>query len=299
MNRDLKSGRLVAGCRPPRRRVVTGVIALVVAGASAPWALAEDDIVAEEVPTTAQQQSVLFFDQQLEGMLGGWQGNLQGLGDRKSVASVRMLEVDLVARVCGLDDERKAACAAAASLEAARATEGIDRLRRRYAGRIADLQTNEGQQEWQRFHQEFTAAQTTLSPPVFGRSLLSRVIAGVLDDGQAALWEEEVRSRERRQWRVVVDNAMELLDRTVGLDDRQNEAIAALLLANPGRIDTGRFRNRFGDSPEVLAGWAVSRLDDATVDPLLSEWQREKFRAAKQRGGMWLSMLEQWGIVEK
>lgn len=291
----------MARLRLPRGRVVWGGCAWVVVVATmiAARARADDDIVSDEATTTQQQQpSLVVFEQQLEGMLGGWQGNGFGAGNRASAIAGRMLEVDLVTQVCGLDEERKAACAAAAALEAARATEGIDRLRRRYAGRSADLQTPEGQQEWQRFHQEFSAAQATLSPPVFGRSLLSRVIAGVLDEGQAALWGEELRKRESRQWRQVVDNAMELLDRSVGLDERQNQAIADVLLAEPGRIDTVRFRNRFGDSPEVLAGWAITRLKEEAVDPILHEWQRERFRAAKQRGAMWMTMLEQWGIVD-
>lgn len=300
MTRERCAERCGAGLRLPRGGVAGGVGAWLVVAATtfAPPARADDDIVAEEPTQQQQQQSVVFFEQQLEGMLGGWQGNGFPAGDRTSAIAGRMLEVDLVTQVCGLDEERKAACVAAAALEAARATEGIDRLRRKYAGRSADLQTPEGQQEWQSFHQEFSAAQATLSPPVFGRSLLSRVIAGVLDEGQAALWEEEVRKRESRQWRLVVDNAMELLDRSVGLDQRQHEAIAGLLLADPGRIDTVRFRNRFGDSPEVLAGWAVTRLADEAVDPILQEWQRARFQAAKQRGAMWMSMLEQWGIVD-
>ena len=280
--------------RAARGGFVASVAALALVGGGS---RADDDVVTEEVPASPQQQSVVFFEQQIDGMLGGWQGNR--VPDRKGIASARMLEVDLVSRVCGLDDDQRGACVAAADLEAARATEGIDRLRRKYAGRSADFQTPEGQQEWNRFHQDFAAARAMLAPPLFGRSLLARVIVGVLDDDQRRRWDEELRERDARKWGVVVDGAMEILDRQVGLDHRQHEAIAGLLAAEPLRIDAGKFRERFGESSEILAGLAISRLPEEKVDPLLTERQREVFRMASQRGAMWKQMLEQWDIIEK
>lgn len=290
-----RADRVVTGRRPGAAwawLVVAATLGVVTARA-------EDDIVAEEAPSTALQPSIIVFDQQIEGMLGGWRENDLGGSDRAGINTGRMLEADLVAQVCGLSDEQRASCAAAAALEAARATEGIDRLRRKYAGRSADFQTLEGQQEWQRFHQDFSAAQAVLTTPMFGRSLLSRVINGILDDEQRGTWEAEMRARDARRWRVVVDGAMEVLERQVGLNSAQHEAITGLLMAKPLRVDATKFRNRFGDSPEILAGLALSRLEEDAVDPLLGERQRARFREAAQRGRMWQTMLEQMDILEK
>lgn len=160
----------------------TLLVGLAVAGAVATCARGDDDVVVEAaaVPDgmNAMHQRVS-LEQQFDGMIGGigggWvEGSRRDAGD--AFLAALALELSALDAVVALSESQRVRCDRAARIEAGRARDDIDALRRSCAGRFVDFQTPEGQAEWQRFFGEFQRLQATISAPREATGLLSRTI---------------------------------------------------------------------------------------------------------------------------
>jgi hypothetical protein len=197
-----------------------------------PWLRGEDDTVVDAAARRANDQSqqaqLVMLDQQMNGMFFQPSGN-QEQAVQQCLGRL-LLEVSALDEVCQLSDGQRLKCETAARLDVAQAVDDIDAVRRRYAGQTINLQDPAGQQAWQRFLQEAQTVQARLQDVGGGKSLMTRVIAGVLDDVQQVAWRRESELRRRYQWQSVVNAGMTQLDLSLGLTSAQHDAMCALLM---------------------------------------------------------------------
>lgn len=257
----------------------------------------DDTVRAENEPQTQQQnfQSIA-FDQQMRGMLGNGVEEIDGVVERKAIAQLE-LEIARIDETCGLTEAQRASLALASRLEGARAAERFEKIKRRYAGRSVDLQTREGQQEWQRFHQDMMAVQQIAAHPGNSRHLLGRVVGGVLDDRQRAAWNEEAALRRASQWRRMVDTGMTAIESLAGLTTRQHEELVALLVEHPPQIDLTKARQMFGDQNPFVVWYALSLLDQDRFEGIFDVRQMEKVRTVIQQGEAWRQTFESLKMI--
>ena len=259
-----------------------------------------DDTVGDEKEPRPQQQNfqTIALDQQMRGFLGN--GNEQVAEVVREKAQAQMeLEIERIDEICGLTEAQRAKLNLAARLETARAVQRFEAFQVKYAGRSLDLQTQEGQEAWQRFHYEMHQIQHA-TPRHGGRtSLIGRLLVGGLDDRQRGVWEAEAALRRASQWRRIVDAGLLHIGSSAGMTDRQHEALVALLMEDPPRVDMGKARESFGDHNPVLCWYAMARLDEAKLEAIFDARQWAKVREVIEQGKVWRPTLESMKVIEE
>jgi len=281
------------------RSDLLAVLAVLVLGG--PWLRGEDDTVVDDAARRAgeqaQQPQQVMLEQQMNGMFFAPSGN-----EEKAVQQCLgrlLLEVSALDEVCGLSDRQRLKCETAARLDVAQAIDDIDAVRRRYAGRTINLQDPAGQQEWQRFLQEAQAVQSKLQDVGGGTSLMTKVIAGVLDDTQRSVWRRESELRGRYQWQSVVDAGMAQIDIALGLSADQHDAMHAILMEKPLRLNPTRLRMHGNHFAPFVCKYALSRIDKKRLESLINERQQKTLRQFIDQGkGMAVHLKQQQILFE-
>ena len=261
----------------------------------------EDDTVVDDAARRAgeqaQQPQQVMLEQQMNGMFFAPSGN-----EEKAVQQCLgrlLLEVSALDEVCGLSDRQRLKCETAARLDVAQAMDDIDAVRRRYAGRTINLQDPAGQQEWQRFLQEAQAVQAKLQDVGGETSLMTKVIAGVLDDTQRSAWRRESELRKLSQWQSVVDAGMAQIDIALGLSSEQHEAMHAILMEKPLRLNPVRLRMHGNHFAPFVCKYALSRIDQKRLAALINERQQKTLRQFIDQGkGMAVHLKQQQILFE-
>ena len=274
------------------------LVVLVLGGS---WLHGEDDTVVDDAARRAgeqvQQPQQVMLEQQMNGMFFAPSGN-----EEKAVQQCLgrlLLEVSALDEVCGLSDRQRLKCETAARLDVAQAMDDIDSVRRRYAGRTINLQDPAGQQEWQRFLQEAQAMQAKLQDVGGETSLMTRVIAGVLDDTQRSTWRRESELRKRYQWQSVIDAGMAQIDIALGLSSEQHDAMHAILMEKPLRINPVRLRMHGNHFAPFVCKYALSRIDQKRLAALINERQQKTLRQFIDQGkGMAVHLKQQQILFE-
>jgi hypothetical protein len=198
-----------------------------------------------------------------------------------------------------LSDAQRDKLTLAARLEAAAAMQLFEAFQRRYSGRTVDFQTREGQETWQQFHRELNEIQRATSRSGSARHLPGRVVGSLLDDRQRDAWRAEAASRRASQWRRHMDGGLAILESSVGMTDRQHEAIVALLMEDPPRIDMGRAREMFGDHNPFLCWYALSRLDQDRLEAIFDARQWERVGNIVRQGEQWQPQIDTLKLTEE
>jgi hypothetical protein len=279
------------------------VLALLLSGlvCGGPWIRGEDDTVVDAAARRAndqsQQSQQVMLDQQMNGMFFQPSGN-----EEQAVQQCLgrlLLEVSALDEVCQLSDSQRLKCETAARLDVAQAIDDIDAVRRRYRGQTINLQDPAGQQAWQRFLQEAQAVQARLQDVRGGKSLMTKVIAGVLDDVQQAAWRRESERRRRYQWQSVVDAGMTQLDLTLGLTSAQHDAMCALLMEKPLRINHAKLSLHGNHFAPYVCKYGLSLVDWEKLQALLSKRQQKTLRESIGQGkGMAMHLKQQQILFE-
>jgi hypothetical protein len=281
------------------RSGLLAVLAVLVLGS--PSLRGEDDTVVDDAARRAseqvQQPQQVMLEQQMNGMFFAPSGN-----EEKAVQQCLgrlLLEVSALDEVCGLSDLQRLKCETAARLDVAQAMDDIDTVRRRYVGRTINLQDPAGQQEWQRFLQEAQAMQAKLQDVGGETSLTTRVIAGVLDDTQRSVWRRESELRKLYQWQSVVDAGMAQIDIALGLSSEQHDAMHAILMEKPLRINPVRLRMHGNHFAPFVCKYALSRIDQKRLAALINERQQKTLRQFIDQGkGMTVHLKQQRILFE-
>ena len=259
-----------------------------------------DDTVGEEKESQQQQNQfqTIALDQQMQQMLGDGSGRGIEVVRTKAMASLE-LEIDSLDEACGLSDVQRDKLTLAARLEAAAAMQLFAAFQRRYSGRTVDFQTREGQETWQQFHRELNEIQGATSRSGSARHLPGRVVGSLLDDRQRVVWQAEAASRRASQWRRHMDGGLAFLESSVGMTDRQHEAIVVLLMEDPPRIDMGRAREMFGDHNPFLCWYALSRLDQDRLEAIFDARQWKRVSTIVKQGEQWQPQIDTLKLTEE
>jgi hypothetical protein len=277
--------------------VVVSLLGALVAGRPL---LGSDDTVGEEKEAQQQQNQfqTIALDQQMQQMLGGGSGRgIEGVRT-KAIAHLQ-LEIDSLDEACGLSDAQRDKLTLAARLEAAESMQLFEGFQRRYSGRTVDFQTREGQETWQQFHRELNEIQRATSRSGSARHLPGRVVGSVLDDRQRDVWKGEGALRRASQWRRHMDGGLAILGASVGITDRQHEALVAMLMEDPPRIDMGRAREMFGDHNPFVCWYALSRLDQDRLEAIFDARQWEKVSVIVRQGEQWQPQIDTLKLIEE
>ncbi|MEI6257277.1 MAG: hypothetical protein WCQ77_11595 [Planctomycetota bacterium] len=255
------------------------------------------DAAAARKSDQGQQQQRIVLDQQMNGIfLGG--GDIAQ--SRQQFLDRRLLQVAALADVCGLMEAQRRKFETAARLDTARTFDGIEAVRQKYAGRTVDLQNPAGQAEWQRFQQDAMAVRTRLQETGGPESLLEKVIAQILDDGQRADWRREVELRRRHQWQNVVDTGMSQFDTALGLTTAQHEAVEKLLMDKPLRVNDAKVRLHGGHvTPYIcnICKYALSKLDQQQLKALVNDRQWKTLGTFVEQGRAFAAHLKQQKMI--
>ena len=291
----------MTACGSWNKRRSVGLMVLPVLVLGGPWLRGEDDTVVDAAASRAneqgQQHQQVDPEQQMNGMFFAPTGNEEQAVQQCLVRL--LLEVSALDEVCGLSEQQRSKCEMAARLDVARAMDDINVVRRRFAGQTMDLQDPAGQREWQRFLQEAQAVQGKLQEAGGETSLMTKVIAGILDEGQRSVWQRESELRRLYQWQSVVDAGMAQIDIALGLSSEQHEAMRGLLMEKPLRINPSRLRMHGNHFAPFVCKYALSRLDQQRLAALINERQQKTLRQFIEQGkGMAAHLKQQQMIFE-
>lgn len=210
-----------------------------------------------------------------------------------------LLQVSALDLACGLLPAQRRKCEAAAKLEVARMMDEIEPVRQRYSGRTLDLRNPAHQAEWQRFQQDIQAVRSNWLNVGGETSLLHRTIAGILDDEQRSEWRRESDLRLQYQWQGVVDAGMVQIDFALGLTDEQHEAIRALLLEKPLRIDAAQLWGQGNHFAPLVCRYGLTRIDRARLETIVNKWQREMLAQCIEQGKSMAGHLKQQKVIRE
>lgn len=252
------------------------IVAALWIATTAPARAAEDDVgggaggVARQVGMIDMLEVAELFDGDSTGFaLRSFER--EAVEDR--VGRRLLVEIDAVDRVCRLDASQRERCVAAARREVEGCVEAVERLQARHTERSFSLRGD----EVERLGGEIATVARRLRFPALGDTLLDRVLEGVLDESQRALWREETARRERLHWQVVVEGTAASIADVFGLSPGHHDELLALLMEKPLRIHERRALALLGDpvSPG-LGAIVIARADRARLEGLFDPgtWER-------------------------
>jgi hypothetical protein len=261
----------------------------------------EDDTVVDAAAKRPQEQGQphqqIVLDQQMNGRFFPVDGNAEK--SWQQCLDRLLLQVSALDEICGLTADQRRKCETAAKLDVARAMDEIEAVRQQYSGRTVDLQNPAGQAEWQRFQQDAQAVQSKLQDAGGETSLLRKVIVGILDDEQRSDWRRESDLRTQYQWRGVVEAGMVQLDLALGLTSEQHEAIRALLMEKPLRINPAKIWMHGSHFPPFVCRYGLAKLDQGRLKALVNERQWKMLGQCIEQGkGMANHLKQQKMILE-
>lgn len=312
------------GRHPPDRRGLPTACAIACWVAACGAGRAEDDqvmdvVTAGEAQVRAQRDGGWVelgptFDrnlfQQTEGF--SWTGGRRiaagaraaaaGPGDSAALATLRTLGANRIARIdaiCGLTDQQRRALQLAVESDARRIADEIEAERRKYRDIGVDLRDQEGQKRFQQLQQDVQRCRAALRNPFAARSLLLETLATTLDERQQGLLTADAEARRDALWRGVVAGAMLRMDSLLGLDQRQYEALEALLLERRPRLRTEGFSSRQNvHARQMLAFLVLAEIDPGRLRALVSERQMALLERLTDQGRSMRAIVVAQGLIE-
>ena len=302
----------------PVRRVGPAVVWLlatfVVCG---PAGAIDDDVVVDAGPDEAgmRQPHLIdlganfdanLFEQHGNGwVLRGGQGQ-EPPGPRPSPALERARElgrkrIERMAAACTLTAEQQRRLALAVESDARRFAHEVEAIRTSYIGRQIDMNDQAGQKAWHTFQSDVGKCRDSLRNVFHEGSLFAAATASILDVRQQASLAAEDKARRSFHWRTMVLETMSKLDESLGLDQRQYDAMSAELLAHEpplrndpqalGRIDSNMRRQLFL--------MVMAELDAKPLRSAVSERQWRVLSLQMNQGRAMRSVIEAQGLLEK
>jgi hypothetical protein len=294
-----------------------GVVLAIAAGRA-------DDVVVDEAagPTAGGGQGMLFggadlvqmFDSQTfengpafqMAVVMGDQAQVVGRPPADNDAQVvRRLEpvrqrlearIKTVDRIVGLDDKQRKKLEIAAQSDLRRLAATVAEARSKYTGRSLKLDPRNGgfdaeaQKVIQDVQQDARRSREAIGQAAGAGSLLAKVITGTLDEPQTTKYKAVMTGRRDCRWRAAVATVLSELDETLGLTQKQHDALAAALVAAPPSAD--ELAGGGPAQPESAVLLVATRLEaavggDAKLAAVLDPRQRAAVAAGLQQAGLW------------
>jgi len=204
--------------------------------------------------------------------------------------------IKTVDRIVGLDDKQRKKLEIAAQSDLRRLAATVAEARSKYTGRSLKLDPRNGgfdaeaQKVIQDVQQDARRSREAIGQAAGAGSLLAKVITGTLDEPQATKYKAVMTGRRDCRWRAAVATVLSELDETLGLTQKQHDALAAALLAAPPSAD--ELACGGPAQPESAVLLVATRLEaavggDAKLAAVLDSRQRAAVAAGLQQAGLW------------
>ena len=276
---------------------------------------ADDDVISEAGPEEGgQRQPHLIdlgsnFDANLFEQRGGWVlrsgAGHEPAGPRASPALERARElgrkrIDRMSASCTLTEEQRRRLAFAVESDARRFAHEVEAVRTPYIGRQVDMNDQAGQKAWHAFQQDVAKCRDRLRNVYDEGSLFAVATAAVLDERQAACLAAENAARRSFHWRAMVLETMAKLDESLGLDQRQHDALVTELLAHepPLRNDPQALGRADSNMRRHLVLMVMAELDAKPLRAAISDRQWRVLSLQLNQGRAMRSAIESQGFLE-
>ena len=297
------------------RLLAVAVTALVVGGG--PARAVDDDVLGDPGADQAGQRQPHLIDlgANFDANLFDQQGNgwvLRGgpLPDaavrRPSPALERARElgrkrIDRMAASCTLTEEQRRRLALAVESDARRFAREVEAVRTPYIGRQVDMNDQDGQRAWHAFQQDVAKCRDQLRNVFDEGSLFTAATTSVLDERQLACLAAENSARRTFHWRAMVLETVAKLDESLGLDQRQYDALVAELLAHepPLRNDPLALGRADSNMRRHLVLMVMAELDTKPLRAAVSERQWRVLSLQMNQGRALRSAIEAQGLLEE
>ena len=206
-----------------------------------------------------------------------------------------------MAAACTLTEEQRGRLALAVESDARRFVREVDAVRGSYLGRQVDMNDQAGQKAWHAFQQDVAKCRDRLRNVFDEGALFAAATASVLDERQRACLAAENAARRSFHWRAMVHETMSKLDESLGLDQRQYDAVVAELLAHEpplrndpqalGRVDSNMRRH--------LVLMVMAELNTKPLRAVVSERQWAVLSIQLNQGRALRSAIEAQGLLER
>jgi hypothetical protein len=177
----------------------------------------------------------------------GGDGRRQPAADNAAVVTQRLepvrqrLEAKITAvdRIVGLAEKQRKKLEIAAQSDLRRLTDAVAEAREKYVGRTLNMDPRNGgfgaeaQKVFAEVQQDAARCRELIGQAAGPTSLLAKVITGTLDEPQAAKYKAVMDGRRDCRWKASVATFLGQLDETLGLTQKQHDALTAALLASP------------------------------------------------------------------
>jgi|688.fasta_scaffold85001_3 hypothetical protein len=151
-------------------------------------------------------------------------------------AAAKIATVD---KIVGLAEKQRKKLEIAAQSDLRRLTAAVAEARAKYVGRTLQMDPRnggfgaEGQKAIEEVGQDAQRCRELIGRASGSESLLSKVIIGTLDEPQAAKYKAVMDGRRDCRWKAAVATYLGQLDETLGLTQKQHDALTTALLAAP------------------------------------------------------------------
>ena len=199
--------------------------------------------------------------------------------------------IKTVDRIAGLDDKQRKKLEIAAQSDLRRLAATVAEARSKYTGRSLKLDPRNGGfdaealQVIQEVQQEARRCREAIGQAAGAGSLLAKVITGTLDEPQATKYKAVMAGRRDCRWKAAVATVLSELDETLGLTQKQHDALTVALLAAPPSAD--ELSGGGPAQPESAILLVATRLEaavggDAQLAAMLDPRQRAAVAAGLQ-----------------
>ena len=203
--------------------------------------------------------------------------------------------ITTVDRIVGLEDKQRKKLEIAAQSDLRRLAATVAEARAKYAGRSLKVDPRNGgfdaeaQKVAEEVRQDATRCREVIGQAAGAGSLLAKVITGTLDEEQAKKYKAVMDGRRDCRWRAAVATVLSELDETLGLTQKQHDALAAALVAAPPAAD--ELASDGTAQPESAVLLVARRLaasvgGDAKLTAVLDPRQRAAVAAGLRYAGL-------------
>lgn len=235
---------------------------------------------------------------------GQWQVAEQPPVDNDAVVAQRLepvrqrleARIKTVDRIVGLDEKQRKKLEIAAQSDLRRLTETVAEARAKYTGKTLKMDPRNGgfdakaQEAMQEVAQEAARCRELIGRAAGPGSLLAKVVTGTLDEPQATKYKAVMNGRRDCRWKAAVVSVLSQLDDTLGLTQKQHDALtAALLAAAPAadELDGGGPTQAEPAVVLVATRLAAAVGGDAKLAAVLDPRQRAAVATGIQQAGLW------------
>lgn len=239
--------------------------ALLLAGAMARPAIAQDDVPVEENPqqqAEQQQQQFVVADETFDQWVFGQRGNA-ALGKTR-LESALLVQIENIDRLCTLTEEQRQKLRLAGRGDIKRLFDRVEQLRKKFQLVKTD------QNKINEFFQEVQPFQAALKRGPFGDgSIFSKTLKSTLTPEQAAQTDLAHRDRRMFEYKARVELVVNLLDENLALRAAERRRLVELLVAETRPPKA--FGNHQYDYYVIM--YQAARLPPAKIQSILDEPQ--------------------------